>query len=506
MNRFLTRLGLSLASVLALAGASPAQERPARALLEAAAEAMGGLDRIRNLDNIVLTGFGQRYNTNGNLSPHPNSPPKWVAVADAERSFDLRNKRALNQERQNRMFPFASAAGHSWSRSNTLQTGRAMLDHPLPALLEALAPETTLGPVRIEDGLSVVEFTIQGGVTLWMALDPKTNLPAWVRWIAGDSQLGDVTHTAYFTGYLPFDGVRLPVGLMHKIDWRDQITFMFQVDSYRVNVPNLPPFPQGAQGAGGGGFGGGAAPLAAVAKIAEGVWDVRVGRNGGPVIEFEDHLVIFEPVGSEAQFFARLDAANALVPGKQVTAVIVTHHHSDHAAAIRGAVARGLTIIAERGNEELFQEFVARPAVNFPDALARNPRRMVFRPVDDVLVLEDRRQRLEIYHVVDHLHMSNAVFAYLPKERIMMEGDLSDVSWDWHWWAGALAANIKRYGVDPAINVPVHGSPLGIKETLSRMESQVEAAQAFCKQNASAGIYFFGCPVQYNPSGHVRDR
>jgi hypothetical protein len=401
------------------------------------------------------------------------------------------------------MFPFASSAGHSWTRSNTLQTGRAMLDHPLPALLEALSPQTVLGPVRIEGGTPVIEFTIQQGETLWMAIDPQTNLPVWVRWIAGDSQLGDVTHTAYFTGYLPFNGVRLPAGLMNKIDWRDQVTFTFQVDSYRVNVSQLPPFPQGGDGAGFGGGGGGGSQ-AVVNKLADGVWDVRAGRNGGPVIEFDDHLVIFEPVGSEAQFFARLDAANKLVAGKQVTAVIITHHHSDHAAAVRGAVARGLTIIAEKGNEGLYREFVARPAVKYPDALARTPRPMTFRPVDGKLVLEDRKQRLEIYHVVEHLHMSNALFAYLPNQRILMEGDLSDVSWEWHWWAGALAANIKHYGLNPVTNVPVHGSPLSIKETLAAMAKQVEAAQAFCKQNVAAGIYFFGCPVQYNADGHVR--
>jgi nicotinic acid mononucleotide adenylyltransferase len=67
-----------------------------------------------------------------------------------------------------------------------------------------------------------------------------------------------------------------------------------------------------------------------------------------------------------------------------------------------------------------------------------------------------------------------------------------------------LAANIKRYGLDPVLNVPVHGPPLGTKETLARMEEQVAAAQAFCKKNVAAGIYFFGCPVQYNSSGHVR--
>ena len=495
-------LGLALLSAIALVGNTPAQDRPAaRALLEAAAQAMGGLDRIRSVDNIVLTGFGQRYNTNGNLSPDLNSPPKWISVVDAERTFDLRNKRALNQERQNRMFPFAASAGQ-WDRSNTLQTGRAILDHPLPALLAALESGTTLGPVRIETGVPVVEVTPQGVDVFWMGFEPQTNLPAWVRWIAADSQLGDLTHTAYFTGYLPFAGVLLPVGLMNKMDWRDQVTLMFQVDSYRVNVPTLPTFPQ----AGGGGGRGGGAPQATVREIAKGVWDVRTGRNGGPVIEFENRLVIFEPYGSEAQFFARLDAANKLVSGKQVDAVIVTHHHSDHAGAIRGAVARGLAVIAEKGNEDLFREFVNRPAANFPDALARNPRPLVFLPVNDRLVLEDKRQRLEVYPVVEHLHMSNAVVAYLPNERIIMEGDLSDVTWDWHWWAGALTATIKRHGIDPVTNVPVHGEPVSMKEALTRMNEQAAAAQAFCSKSAAVGNFFFGCPVQYTPSGHVRNK
>ena len=51
--------------------------------------------------------------------------------------------------------------------------------------------------------------------------------------------LGDVAVTASFTGYLPQDGVMLPYGLMNRIDWRNQVTLMFQVDSYRLNLPRL---------------------------------------------------------------------------------------------------------------------------------------------------------------------------------------------------------------------------------------------------------------------------
>lgn len=85
----------------------------------------------------------------------------------------------------------------------------------------------------------------------------------------------------------------------------------------------------------------------------------------------------------------------------------------------------------------------------------------------------------------------------------MMEGDLGDEAWTWHWWAGSMSANIEAYGIDPVRNVAVHGPPGGlpIDETLANIQAQSEAAQAYCAEQAAAGIYFFGCPVQYDASG-----
>jgi glyoxylase-like metal-dependent hydrolase (beta-lactamase superfamily II) len=87
---------------------------------------------------------------------------------------------------------------------------------------------------------------------------------------------------------------------------------------------------------------------------------VRVANNnGGPVIEFADHLVMFEANGSAAATLARLDTANKLVVGKTVT-MIVTHHHFDHTAGLRAAVSRGIAVISHRGNEAIFREMIAR--------------------------------------------------------------------------------------------------------------------------------------------------
>lgn len=496
--------GASVAAALAgFTVTVAAQEDAPRRLLESAAEAMGGLENLQSLDNFVLTGFGQRVyqDGGGNLSGDVNTPPKWTAVADAQRTFDLENERAMNQEPQSYMFPFAAPFGHSWNRDPALQTGADMLDHPLPALLEALDLETALGPVTVEDGLSVVQFTIEDGTPMWMAVDSVTHLPAWTRRIVPHGNLGDVAVTAYFTGYVPYEGVQLPLGLMNRLDWRDQVTLMFQVDSYRVDVPEdqLPAFPEARRGGGA----PAAAPEVIVTDLAEGVWDARVRNNGGPVIEFDDHLVMFEAGGSPAATLARIDAANELVRGKEVTAVIVSHHHFDHTAGLRAAVSRGLEVISHRGNEGIIREMIERPATVFPDALAMNPRELEFTPVGEHLVLQDETRRLDVYHVLGHSHMANAVFAWLPEERIMMEGDLGDEAWTWHWWAGALSANIDAYDLDPVLNVAVHGPPggLSIEETLANIQAQSETAQAFCAEQREAGVYFFGCPVQYDASG-----
>ena len=77
-----------LAFLLSPAASAQDYSQP-RVVLEQAAEAMGGLDRLRSLDNLVLTGFGQRiyYDGGGNSTADPNAPPKWIAVADAQRTF-----------------------------------------------------------------------------------------------------------------------------------------------------------------------------------------------------------------------------------------------------------------------------------------------------------------------------------------------------------------------------------------------------------------------------------
>jgi hypothetical protein len=273
MVKKLARLRVCLlSSVFALSASTVAQAQEAslaRSMLEKAAEAMGGLERLQGLDNLVLSGFGQRVYMQGGgfITGEDKAPPKWQAVTDAQCTFDLQGERALNQERRAYEFPFAGFFGLNFARTTEVQTGDLLLDHPLPALLEALDTETRLGAVSTEDGAIVVQFTPEGSSSpAWIGINPRSNLPVFSRWITGSNNLGDITYTAYFTGYLPFDGVQLPMGLMNEMYWRNQVSLMFQVDSYRVNADEaeVPPAPVRTDGN---------APLqeAQVRKLADGV-------------------------------------------------------------------------------------------------------------------------------------------------------------------------------------------------------------------------------------------
>jgi len=83
-----------------------AQMMTARSVLEDAAEAMGGLDRIRNLDSLLMTGFSQTLNQDGGSapSPHPKAPLKLAAQNGVERYFDLDELRAYQTHRQGFLF------------------------------------------------------------------------------------------------------------------------------------------------------------------------------------------------------------------------------------------------------------------------------------------------------------------------------------------------------------------------------------------------------------------
>jgi glyoxylase-like metal-dependent hydrolase (beta-lactamase superfamily II) len=227
--------------------------------------------------------------------------------------------------------------------------------------------------------------------------------------------------------------------------------------------------------------------------MARGVWRIT---GGTMVIEFADHMKLFEVDGQPARIKQVIEAARKIVPNKPVTQVIVSHHHFDHSSGLREAVAEGLTVISRRDNGVIFQEMTERPAPNFPDDLAKSGRKMTFIPVDDHLQLKDAAMTVELYHVIANNHMADALFAYVPEHKMIIEGDIATAAEDLQWWGDSWLDNIAYRKLEVERNVPVHMTPMTKDEVVRMVNGGIQRVKQFCNDHVAKGDYFPGCPAQ----------
>jgi hypothetical protein len=517
-----SKVAIFSALILALPAVGAAQTP------ERAAAALGGVERVRNLKNIRLVGYGQYGYMfgGGNITGDPNAPMKFEAANALERVYDLEHGRYQQLERRNYLFPFAIPAGHdfhlvdaridgdipydvlpsgearriySWFEDAHQVDGVHMrrmwsIVNPIAAVRAAMDPANKVSPGRPETGVYVFNVVMKEGDHFSLAIDRVTNLPAWVRWTNPQRNLGQVAMTTHYTGYTPHDGFLLPLGYVTNMDWRDIPYLKIYVDAYVFDgpIPDL------------------GAPAAVRATpdpvppadikatpIAKGIWRLNSGTT---VFEFADHLTLYELMQSVRPAQATLDFARTMVPGKPVTQLIISHNHFDHANGIRQAVAEGISIISRRANEGILREQVAHAAPDYPDALSRHPRPMEFVPVDEHLRLSDKAMTVDVYWSRNSTHTADSVFAYAPEAKVVAEGDMATAAYDYQFWPDNYMDAVEYYKLDVEFLSPVHAvwqpDVLPQAKVIEMIKGGVERTRARCAAELAKGNYFPGCPVQ----------
>jgi glyoxylase-like metal-dependent hydrolase (beta-lactamase superfamily II) len=160
-----------------------------------------------------------------------------------------------------------------------------------------------------------------------------------------------------------------------------------------------------------------------VQKLADGVYQMTGANAHTVAIDQSDHIVVVEGPANEARSLAVIAKIKETIPNKPIRYVINSHVHFDHSGGLRTYVDEGATVVTHQMNQPYFEQAWAAPRTLNPDRLAQSKKAAKFETVTDKHVLADSKRNVEIYPIVGSGHNDAFLMIYLPKEKILIEGD-----------------------------------------------------------------------------------
>jgi glyoxylase-like metal-dependent hydrolase (beta-lactamase superfamily II) len=239
----------------------------------------------------------------------------------------------------------------------------------------------------------------------------------------GENIMGDMHILATYSGWKDFGGVMAPSKIVQtRGEWP---FFEVTVASAKANpadvatlVPAPAPPPPPA-----------AAPAMTVTseKLSDGIFRLTTGPGSydSVIVEFKDYIMMLEAGQSIARAQAYVNETKKLIPNKPIRYVMNTHPHSDHTGGLPVLVEEGATIITQKNNELFLDRALNTQRTLLDDTLAKNPKKAKIEAVMDKKVYSDGTRTVEMYHVTPVPHSNGLMIAFLPKEKILFQGDFS---------------------------------------------------------------------------------
>jgi glyoxylase-like metal-dependent hydrolase (beta-lactamase superfamily II) len=477
---------------------SSSAQNQARAMkvLEAGIAALGGLEAIREAQDVSVKVNGFSYARNQSVGVNP---PYDKMTRDENLYIDLGNRKYIIETRDplpggfvfggkqvivgNQGF-FVNPRDKTVAPLNLTNFNNIGILRRLPHLFLRTAYETAPSTVRwvgreVYDGRphDVISFASSNGILWTLFFDSRTHLLTKYEQMVSDNVMGDAIQETIFPGYRTAGKLQVPTGRITRRAG-DLIEEVKYLDVQFNTRPGDSAFAKPE------GFDELPAPTPAPTretKLADGVYLFESGSNS-LVVEFNDHLLVIEPYAGGRGPKPTIDKARQMFPGKPIKYVVVTHHHDDHSGGLRSYIAEGITVVTTPANQQYFETMAASDFTINRDDQTKNKRKPVFEFVrNGKRVFTDGRQTVEIIDIGPSPHADEMLIAYLPKEKLAFQGDLVNLPNSGKYMPTTIIEttvhffdSIKRLGLDVDRIAAVHGPTT----TLDDLAKAIEKSRA----------------------------
>ena len=463
-------------------------------LVNAAVQAMGGINNLENIRSIIRKGNGTR--TNMGQSRIPGEPEPTGSIRNYVEVLDQVNTSAgfdydfeIGDFKQHRREVFTKYdVGFETKPVGYIDLGGRMAAVSPAALVSYSAfssPEMALRREITLILLSAVETALTAqtvrqesfngkmcnfgqaktryGESMTMYFDPDTKLLEGYEVIETDTVLGDVPVQYVFEDYRKVSDVLLPFKLKIRRNSQDSAEITYDSIAFELGATKdwftIPPEVEAdAKKAAVGPY----VPMK-VSRMLPGVYLAQGFTHNSLIVEFPDYVAVLEAPLDDVQTRVMIDEVRKFVPLKEIRYVIPTHHHSDHIGGVRSFVARGATVIVEKRHEAIMRKLLESRHAHFRDELqtAKDTRGGGIE-IGDVEVFEGKKElanggrSIELHAIEGSPHASPAIVAYMPRERLLFQSDLFPA-------AGPVAAHLResiaKLNLRPDRIVGGHGAP-----------------------------------------------
>jgi glyoxylase-like metal-dependent hydrolase (beta-lactamase superfamily II) len=424
-----------LACGLAAVAASVACGQPA-GTLAAAADTL----KANDTKSIEFSGTGKWFQ----FGQAPNATLPWpqfdVTAYTAAINYETPGARVLMTRKQT-VDPARVRPTPVEQKPDQYISGTSAWNMAAPAGAPAgAAPAAAAQPAAVEERVMEIWSTPQGFIRAAMANNATSTAAnggsevtftagsnKYVGTINGESQvarvqtwidnpvLGDTPVETTFSEYRDFGGVMFPGHIVRTQGGHPVLDLT--VSTVKANPAVDVTVPESVKAAT-------TPPVVVTAdKLADGVYYLKGGSHHSVAIEQADHVVVVEGPQTEARSLAVIAKVKETIPNKPIKYLINTHVHFDHSGGLRTWVDEGSTIVTHQMNKPYYEQAWAAPHTLNPDKLAQSKKAATFETFAGKHVLTDGKRAIEIHEIAASGHNDGFAMIYLPKEKILIEGD-----------------------------------------------------------------------------------